>query len=54
MKSNHTPRGLSDCSFTVGHPRIPRQRRFTAADFVGVAMTLAAFALVCVMLAWRG
>lgn len=54
MRNDRTPRELADCSFMVGHPRIPRQRKYGLADFIGVAMTLAAFAAMGVMLAWRG
>lgn len=56
MKPSHTqtPRNLSECTFEVGYPLVPRQREYTLADVVYFFVLIAVFASIGVMLAWRG
>ena len=51
MRDYQTPRTLADCSFTVGYRTAHRERVIGALE---VLACVAAFALIGVLLAWRG
>lgn len=53
MKNLRTPRTLADCHFTVGHPTMNPTAEIVI-DLASVVLTLAAAALIGVLLAWRG
>lgn len=52
-----TPRTLSECRFVTGYPIVTHHRRSLrdrAAGALYLAVTLALFAGIGVLLAWRG
>lgn len=53
MKNHQTPRTLADCEFTVGHPESNPLREIVI-DWASMIATIAAAALIGVLLAWRG
>lgn len=58
MKPSHynTPRTLADCTFVYGYASIKpmAERRHRAKEIAIVVATVAMFAAIGVMLAWRG
>ena len=53
MKNERTPRTLAECSFPVGYPERNPTREIVI-DVASMVLTLAACALIGVLLAWRG
>lgn len=51
MRNYQTPRTLAECSFTVGYRTARHERVIGALEVIGC---VACFALIGVMLAWRG
>lgn len=51
MKNERAPRTLADCVFTTGYCVAPPSTR---TRWYNVAGTVLAFALIGVLLAWRG
>ena len=53
MKPSHyqTPRTLADCTFTTGYASARAERR---TAFLEAIAAIAVFALIGVLLAWRG
>lgn len=52
MKNDRTPRTLSDSSFAVGYPTVPRERYHALKDLAYAFITVAACVAIGAMLAW--